>query len=80
MNFTKSYVLSCLGALGMLAVGQTAQALDLNGKGSSAGRNFAGQVTGAVCAPVRPPPITLRALRRVPIPSCRRLGQNGAAR
>lgn len=54
MNFTKSYVLSCLGALGMLAVGQTAQALDLNGKGSSAGRNFAGQVTGAVCAPGSP--------------------------
>lgn len=54
MKFTTSYVLSCIGALGMLAVGQTAQALDLNGKGSSAGRNFAGQVTGAVCAPGSP--------------------------
>ena len=54
MRFSTQYAIACLGAMGLMVAAESAQALDLNGKGSSAGRNFAGQTTGAVCAPGSP--------------------------
>lgn len=54
MKFSTRYAIACLGAMGLMVAAESAQALDLNGKGSSAGRNFAGQTTGAVCAPGSP--------------------------
>jgi hypothetical protein len=49
MKFTTRYALALVGAMGLMMAAETAQAIDLNGKGSSAGRNFAGQTTGEVC-------------------------------
>jgi ABC-type phosphate transport system substrate-binding protein len=54
MKFTTRYALALVGAMGLIAAAESAQAIDLNGKGSSAGRNFAGQTTGAVCDPGQP--------------------------
>lgn len=51
MKFTTRYALALVGAMGLMVAAESAQAIDLNGKGSSAGRNFAGQTTGAVCLP-----------------------------
>ena len=51
MKFTTRYALALVGAMGLIVAAESAQALDLNGKGSSAGRNFAGQTTGAICLP-----------------------------
>ena len=49
MKFTTRYALALVGAMGLMVAAESAQAIDLNGKGSSAGRNFAGQTTGEVC-------------------------------
>ena len=49
MKFTTRYALALVGAMGLMAAAESAQAIDLNGKGSSAGRNFASQTTGEVC-------------------------------
>lgn len=54
MKFSTQYALALVGAIGLMVAAESAQALDLNGKGSSAGRNFAAQTTGGVCDPGSP--------------------------
>ena len=53
MKFSRRYAHALVGAMGLMVAAESAQALDLNGKGSSAGRNFAGQgarITSVECA------------------------------
>lgn len=54
MRFSTRYALALVGAMGLMVAAESAQAIDLNGKGSSAGRNFAGDTPGKVCDPGTP--------------------------
>src|SRR5262249_36421285 len=49
MTSTPRYALAVVGAMGLMMAAESAQALDLNGKGSSAGRNFAQDTPGRLC-------------------------------
>ena len=78
MKFTTRYALALVGAMGLIAAAGSAQALDLNGKGSSAGRNFAGQTTGAICLSGSQQRITIQPTPRT-IRLCLPRGPSGAA-
>jgi len=54
MKFTTRYALALIGAIGLITAAESAQAIDLNGKGSSAGRNFASDTPGKVCDIAQP--------------------------
>src|SRR5262245_38640599 len=51
MKFTTQYAFALVGAMGLMGVAvESAHAIELNGKGSSAGRNYAGDTPGRVCS------------------------------
>src|SRR5262245_59140608 len=49
MTFSSRYAIALAGAMGLVMAADAAQAIDLNGKGSSAGRNFASDTPSKVC-------------------------------
>jgi hypothetical protein len=51
MKFTTRYALALVSAMGLMVAAESTQALELNGKGSSAGRNFAALTPGGLCDP-----------------------------
>src|SRR5262245_22334642 len=51
MTSSFRYAIAAVGAMGLMLAAEAAQAVDLNGKGSSAGRNYASDTPGKVCLP-----------------------------